>query len=58
MHMDWQAEVENYAAKSERHAARVVAAKVHTHLESDHPNYWEAIYTLVRQREQMEGARD
>lgn len=52
---DWQNQVENYAAKSEAHNDRVVAAKNQASNLRDTEDYWEAVYTLVRQREQMEG---
>ena len=55
--MDWEQEVQNYAAKSEQHAARVKAAREQAS-GLDGAGHWEAVYTLVRQREQMEGVRD
>lgn len=56
--VDWKTEVEAYALKSEQHAARVVAAKVQASGLSGTDEFWEAVYTLVNQRAQMEGARD
>lgn len=51
--VDWKTEVEAYSRKSAEHLGRVAKAEFQvTDLVSD-ADYWEAVYTLVRQAEQV-----
>lgn len=56
--VDWKTEVDAYELKSEKHAQRIAEAKEQADALGDPETYWEAVYTLVHQRAQMEGAHD
>lgn len=55
----WQLQVEAFAAHPEPQRAQwVEEAKAQVTLPVGTPEYWEAVYTLVRQRQEMSGAAD
>lgn len=53
--VDWHAEVETYAQRSEAHEQRVRDAlqQLDSQKVWGYQEKWETVYTLVRQREQM-----
>lgn len=58
---DWESEVLAYSRRSHAHAQRVqdVRAQIRNEGGATPPeDYWESVYTMARQREQMEGADD
>lgn len=52
---DWAGRVRDYAARGEAEAAYVATAKRQAKLLNGSDAYWEAVYTLARQNEQMYG---
>lgn len=56
--VDWKTEVEAYSRKSAEHLGRVAKAEFQVSPQVSDADYWEAVYTLVRQAEQMEDARE